>query len=971
MIFKKNKKRNKKDNIEKVKLEFDSGINVDENGELIKKEGLPLDKTKIGKRGNNGKQLTLYEKISRKATNFLNPCFTLANIMVSEEQIGYVYIYSPLPHGAVDDDGANKENASIVEEVLNVSAAAGCALDWNFIAQKTDLTQEGLRLYKHIEEFHKDKEKQRLYKSQLQHFLEERTDLSDGYGVLIFVENRELLEGKKGFKKRDPYQVATATETMTQEEMNQLIPYLMEKHLFICERLNNIIGFSFEVPSKDFVEKLLIRQEIPSINAFNIASDGYFVIEQTKTPNIMKVIMNKNNGYDDEDIIEESFFTYFVLEDIDPNFLKSPNPFFPELILSSGQNINIFISSETEKSEKMLLLQDEHDAALQKKADYIYEAQLRGEEISDEQEDTLKMAELGEEFKQEILESELTVRSTVLVRIENDTFSGIQEDIKHFKKQSETCGYSFNQGNHIQYKLHQNVASLRENTIKYLQINTAEQFSNQNFLVGEFLGDNRGTPLFETYRRKRMVFLYNRNQIESDDSIYKTPVDSTTSLIFGGTGSGKTYLASMIKNVHYRFEGRPQLTITRKADDILFLKNNPELKDDFAFINFDKGSSDMVGTFDPFILGLSITDAFSECLTDYEAIITTHQTSSHKGNQYFIEAFELLFYDIYKRSDSKYKKNTSSKDKNDRFKINHKGRRNDKGLYLSSTYDDFLERFDITEEEHANISIFGFKKLTFSNILVVQQEEIGKNEKEAAIEAINILTNKNNVIANTLFGTDESVQVFDLKKNYIIINLNGIDAPSSSEKNIMDVVSSRILSKIDKLMWKWLAMRGDLIKDVTFDEVAALLEYEQLASSIDRNNRLFRSSNSFLYLITQSVGDIAENKKLKRVLTQTATFFVAPPRSRNSQQEFELIKKYLHLPKSELRELEKFSQRVRINPTGKRDTEGKMIEEAELFDEGNQSKKIYPFAYKDSNNLYGIIETLKLSESMHEAYRRR
>lgn len=426
-------------------------------------------------------KIGFYERLSRTTTGFVNPFVQIegTNIIVSDSMVAYCYTYTPLATGF----DLKETNANILKQaILNVAMP----FDFNFISTNINLSDQLDLTLDNIRKNHTSMERKNIYTQRALNFFQKKSGsdgLSDGYGLLIFLENRKLTarEGKK--RKRSSFDIRASLNAMTEESIDNLLPEMITKDLEIRRSLA-LTGASFNPATSMEILNTAIRYEVPTPNLRSIVPDGYVSWKTTQNGYTNELLYEKMD-HNNSKILEKSYFSYLRVESIDNDKLDEPNDFLENLILNPNANTSVFISAEIKYSDEILPYIELKEEDMQVQGDRIKEKMIKGEETFYSEEADLKLADIGEELKEELIKSEASLLTTMVIRLESENHSHLLKLIESVEKSAPLFGVNLSRCEHEQYIVHENISPLRENNLKTNLI-SIERFANLNFWLGSF-----------------------------------------------------------------------------------------------------------------------------------------------------------------------------------------------------------------------------------------------------------------------------------------------------------------------------------------------------------------------------------------------------------------------------------------------------------------------------------------------------
>lgn len=330
-------------------------------------------------------------------------------------------------------------------------------------------------------------------------------------------------------------------------------------------------------------------------------------------------------------------------------------------------------------------------------------------------------------------------------------------------------------------------------------------FSNLNFLGGNRAGSNLGQLFLKDFYSGKSIPFDIRSIREG-----LTSNESTTGLVIGGTGSGKTFMASMIAKSSMMQAGLKVLFLFPKPDKLKLGENDLWFKDHvdvFRIGDVNDTSSKYDGIFDPFFMYKhNLMFAIDEAKNFIKIIMD--------------------FYDI--------------------------------------VYDELLidEAVDLLIKRKVNLSMLS---------LAVQLSEFpSKAGEEKRVERAHMVGN--NLLSQAkkqsgkLFFAKKDTKSLDINKAYTVIQLCNIPLTKSKRDTMNDIYAELQFKAVQTVMQSYMSF-GDYL--AVLDEYGILRQFPSGQEMPDILARTQRSLDNYILIISQNPSDIPTE-----LINQVGYFFI-------------------------------------------------------------------------------------------------
>ena len=340
---------------------------------------------------------------------------------------------------------------------------------------------------------------------------------------------------------------------------------------------------------------------------------------------------------------------------------------------------------------------------------------------------------------------------------------------------------------------HDNFKTYINTMTKDIFITDLPFFCNLNVLGSSRCGSNVGIPAFTDYISKNRILYYIRSIRES-----KTKNASTTFLVSGYTGSGKSMLAFLDAVNQMIFAGYNIIFVYPKTDDVSLIDKMPMLKKYMK--EYRLGDTDNI-------------EKYKGCLDPLKVFGANLETAIFKAK-------ELLkgYGDCYEENYS---------------------------------YDEAYVNAVVRKLKSEN------KGINMVNLLKVLSSEEFSADLDTRKFA-NMLLERQNHPYDSLFFGSEDTKMLDLSKEFSFIQLTNLPSISVfNRKNIAHVLTQFTITFTNELINEHIARnaktRGNYI--VLQDEYGKMSKYPNYKDSVDAMPKTLRSANSFLGIISQNNSD--------------------------------------------------------------------------------------------------------------------
>lgn len=705
--------------------------------------------------------------------NYTLPIVVQDNIFIHGSIVGYMYAVSPAAIISATKDTIEAANMMAIDAMLAVNMQGGIAI----FSDKLKLEEA----------------KEFMWEDYEKHGFPELRDVASDYINKLASEFHEAYNKKSYFlyfiQNRDALVKRKKGMNMFGNTVNHLALHqdaMLMKKLFAEASITEAVirkkvrkcGLTLGKCSSELTRYVFDRTELPLRN-----------IDQLKTlPTLHPHAGNDYMMLEYRTLNNRQELSYVRYLHVTSSMLEEPTAQMASL-LTSNLNVQVFAKYDLVPSSEFLKKIEEQQENLSAKQEKHKKSYAKSnKELADQQ----KLAAAVQRHVEATRDTQVIYALTF--RLETQTLEDLEKQTEVLEEELHGLRLKVSTLHHRQELAHQHVHPCSPNLLKHLR-SDIYAFSHLSFFSGEEIGDSMGYPIFQNFYSGQPAFEYTRNIITGVKE-NKAKENAITSLVIGGTGSGKSFLAFMIALYRLVLEGRPQLKITPKNDEKDVGTHLVWMREMSQIINFGTRAVD-IGALDAFILYKDdIPLAIEIACTDIQAMLDAVSIRHKYDLKYVHRAVDALI-------------------------------QQDKVLTMTRVVNTMLEMEDEIAVGMAE-NLLGIAKSRQGSLF------FGSDDTQLVLDY-----SKKFLVLN-MHGIPK-ISEYD-------------------HRNIEHVLANRMITRCERIVDEWNAYWGERVTDVSVDEIRIMQMYPQAVALIASWNLMLRSAKTFLTLIMQNVSHIKEGK---------------------------------------------------------------------------------------------------------------